>query len=60
MAFPCVSTWVYGCPALEAAEIAVRVCREFPAGGPAMKITLTDAISAPEDLRCTPAAASAW
>jgi O-acetyl-ADP-ribose deacetylase (regulator of RNase III) len=39
VAFPCISTGVYGYPPREAAEIAVRTCREFLAVGGEMEIT---------------------
>lgn len=39
VAFPCISTGVYGYPRREAAEIAVSTARKFLAGGGAMEIT---------------------
>lgn len=39
IAFPCISTGVYGYPRAEAAEIAVKTAREFLAGGYAIDIT---------------------
>lgn len=38
VAFPCISTGVYGYPARAAAETAVRVCREFLSAGADMEI----------------------
>ncbi len=38
IAFPCISTGVYGYPARAAAETAVRVCREFLSAGADMEI----------------------
>ncbi|OHE76744.1 MAG: O-acetyl-ADP-ribose deacetylase, partial [Verrucomicrobia bacterium GWF2_62_7] len=39
IAFPCISTGVYGYPRKEAAAIAVKTARDFLAGGYAMDIT---------------------
>lgn len=38
VAFPCISTGVYGYPIREAAEIAVREVRDFLAGHPDMSV----------------------
>jgi O-acetyl-ADP-ribose deacetylase (regulator of RNase III) len=48
IAFPCISTGVYGYPRKEAAETAVRTCREFLAAGYGLEITFC--CFSPEDL----------
>ncbi len=48
VAFPCISTGAYGYPRREAAEIAVKTCRGFLAGG--VRIDIIFCCFMPEDL----------